>query len=92
MPLPSFELGQLMHLTSTFKVSGVLTDPTTVTYTLRDPTGAITNPAAVHDSTGQYHYDQLATLAGTWWFTSVSTGTCATGGQLQIDVAGGHTT
>ena len=37
--------------------SGVLTDPATVTITIRDATGAITNPAPVKDGVGLYHYD-----------------------------------
>jgi hypothetical protein len=88
----SFTIGQSVHLTAAFKINGVLTDPTTTTLTIKDPSGVITTPALVHDSTGNFHWDQLATLAGTYWFTFVGTGACAAAGQMTFDVAGGHTT
>ncbi len=90
--MASYTLGQLVHLTAAFKIAGTPTDPTTVTLTIKDPAGAITTPAAVKDSVGNYHFDQNATLAGTYWYTWVGSGACQASGQATFDVAGGHTT
>ena len=90
--MASYTIGQMVHLTAAFKVSGTLTDPTTTTLTLKDAAGVITTPAPVHDSTGNFHYDFLTVLAGTHWYTWVGSGACAASGQATFDVAGGHTT
>lgn len=38
--------------------AGALTDPTTITVTVKRPDGTTTTPATpVHDSTGSYHFD-----------------------------------
>jgi hypothetical protein len=88
----SYTIGQLVHLTAAFKVSGVATDPTAVTVTIKDPAGVITTPANVKDSVGNYHYDLGVTLAGTYWYTFSGTGACQASSQASFDVAGGHTT
>ena len=90
--MATYTIAQLVHLTAAFTVSGVATDPTTTTLTIKDPAGVVTTPAPVRDSTGNFHYDFLATLAGTHWYTFVGTGTCAGAGQAVFNIAGGHTT
>jgi uncharacterized protein YfaS (alpha-2-macroglobulin family) len=53
----------------------VLTDPTTVTLKVLDPTGVVTTPTPVHDSTGFYHYDLDTTgKTGLWTYEWIGTG------------------
>lgn len=55
--------------------SGVLTDPTAVTLKIADPTGQVTTPAAIRDSTGFYHYDVDTTAKpGLWTYEWIGTG------------------
>ena len=55
--------------------SGVLTDPTTVTLTLRDGAGVTTTPSAVKDGTGLYHFDVDTTgKPGTWAYKWTGSG------------------
>jgi hypothetical protein len=54
--------GQGVVLSNTFKnTAGALTDPTTVTLTVRRPDGTVDTPTAVKDSTGTYHADYTST-------------------------------
>jgi len=64
-------------LTNTFKVSGVPTDPTTVTLTVTDPTGAVTTPSATHSGTGTYTANVACTLDGIWQYKWDGTGTAS---------------
>jgi hypothetical protein len=60
--------------------SGVITDPTTVTFKVKNPAGTITtytsgvDVALVHDSTGHYHVDVDANASGTWAYRFSSIG------------------
>lgn len=65
----------LVRLTNEFRnVAGALADPTAVTITITDPSGAVTTPAAVNDSTGVYHVDVTANVIGVWAYTWAGTG------------------
>jgi hypothetical protein len=64
---------ELATLTNTFKVAGTPTDPTTITLTVTDPTGAAnvyTYAAAqvTRTGTGVYTKDVACSIAGTWTY------------------------
>jgi hypothetical protein len=64
-------------LQNIFRVNNVATDPTLVTLTITDPTGAATTPAVTHVSTGTYSATVACTLAGTWGYLWEGTGTAS---------------
>jgi hypothetical protein len=73
----SYDVGDLIQLTGTFKnASGVLTDPTTVTCTVRDPAGTVTTPTATRASVGVWNatVDLTGAVAGVWWYRFAGTG------------------
>jgi hypothetical protein len=78
MSLSNYVKGDLVRLSAVFTVSGVATDPTTVTCTVRDPGGTETTPAATKDSIGNYHVDVDLTSAksGVWQYEFLGTGAC----------------
>ncbi len=83
----TYTLGQVVHLTASFAVSGTATDPGTVSLITRDPGGAeITYTyggvgTIVRDSTGNYHQDVTPDKSGTWGYRWVSTGVCASAAE-----------
>ena len=55
---------------------GTALDPSTTTLRVKDPTGTVTTYSSpVHDSQGNYHQDVTPTVAGTWWYEWLGTGT-----------------
>lgn len=86
-----YAINQLVHLTAAFTVSGVATDPTTVVCKTTDPTGVKTSPAAVKDSTGNYHYDLAAAIPGRYYYRFEGTGTCQAASEAFFDVASSNT-
>lgn len=86
-----YALNNIARCTAVFKVGTVLTDPTTVVFTVSDPTGAVTTPATVHDSTGNYHADVTPTVSGTWRYEYQGTGTVVAEGQSDFFVTPDYT-
>ena len=81
-----YELNDIAHLTVAFTVSGVATDPTTVTGTVRKPDGTqtsyvVTSGQIVKDSTGNYHLDVTVDKSGWWAYKLVGTGVATDTGQ-----------
>ena len=78
MSLSNYVKGDLVRLSAVFTVAGVATDPTTVTCTVRDPSGTETTPATTKDSVGNYHVDVDLTAAksGVWQYEFLGTGAC----------------
>jgi hypothetical protein len=64
-------------LTNTFTVNGTPTDPTVVTLTVTDPTGAVTTPSASKVTTGVYTANVASTIAGVWSYLWEGTGTAS---------------
>jgi hypothetical protein len=64
-------------LTGTFKVAGVLTDPTTAVCTVKDPSGNDTTPAVSNPSTGVHTATVTLDEAGYWKVKWTGTGTAA---------------
>lgn len=82
MTINIYETGQKVRCAVVFTVSGVATDPTTVTAKIKDPSGNTTTYVygagvdVVKDSTGNYHIDVTTDEAGEWFFRFEGTGTC----------------
>jgi hypothetical protein len=82
MTINYYKLGQKVRCTVNFKVSSVLTDPTTVTCKVMDPGKNVvtyvygTDAALVKDSTGIYHVDVTTDEKKQWNFRFEGTGTC----------------
>lgn len=76
----TYIVGQEVEMVETFTVSGVPTDPTTVTFSLRDPTGVITtyvfgvDGEVTHPSVGRYLLTILPLVSGDYLYWVVGTG------------------
>lgn len=75
-----YRLNEVVKIDTTFKVSDVLTDPTTVTLAVTNPSGTITtylygtNVELVKDSVGTYHLNVTANQLGLWQYVWTGTG------------------
>lgn len=88
-----YQVGQAVTITETFSVAGAPSDPTSVIYTVADPTGSqtvytfgvdveVTNP-----SPGVYVLELPAlSLIGTWIYTVVGTGVVTASGSGEFVV------
>ena len=79
------------RVVGTFTISGVDTDPTTITFKIEDPNGNVTvnlygSSNIVKDSVGIYHLDVLLTVAGNWDFRIVGTGAVQAASEQQLTV------
>lgn len=80
--MTEFDIGDTVTLRVDFKVSGVLTDPTTITLSVADPSGNIDNytyagATVTRESTGAYLKSITGDEAGEWSATWTGTGACA---------------
>lgn len=71
--IDNIQRDQTKQIAVTFKnASAAVTDPTTVTFTFRAPTGTVTtytngvDSQLVKDSTGVYHVNLTCSSAGAW--------------------------
>ena len=71
------DANEFATLQNIFKISGVPTDPTTVTLTITDPTGATSAPSVTHVSAGTYTANVACTVAGVWTYLWEGTGTAS---------------
>lgn len=85
-----YDLGDVVTLDFTIKLDNVLTDPTTLTLTITDPTGVVTTPIPTHSSAGTYTIDLPIAVAGTWSYTWQALGTvqAAESGTFRVLAAG----
>ena len=75
----SLLVGDVVRLTATFRVGSTNTDPTTVSCTVKTPSGVTTvhtfgSSAIVHSATGAYYLDQACSEDGTWRVLWTGTG------------------
>lgn len=84
--MATYETGQVVTLSTTVMVDGVLTDPTSITLTTLDPDGTESNYPATKDAVGEYHVDLTPTLVGHYAWRWVSTGTAAGADEGEFDV------
>ena len=81
-----YQVNAQARCTAVFQVGGVDSDPTAVTFTVRDPLGVVTTPNATKDSTGHYHADVTVTVPGTWMYVYRGTGAVVAEGQSDFFV------
>ena len=71
-----------IYTSSVFSVSGVATDPTTVTLLVEDPNGTETTYTyalgqITKAATGSYYKEITMSTPGTWHYKWIGTGACA---------------
>lgn len=89
--LSEFDINDAVTLRGTFKVGTTLTDPTTISLSVTDPSGnvaAYTYALAevTRDSVGVYSKSLTADEAGEWIATWTGTGACAASGAQRFAV------
>ena len=90
MSMSSYVPGDLVRLSAAFTVSGVATDPTTVTCVVREPDGTETTCSSpTKDSAGNYHVDHDLTAAkgGVYSYRYVGSGACQAALEAEFFVA-----
>lgn len=90
-----FSVGDLVRITAEFRdIAAALTDPAVVRFQKKNPAGTVvaylygTDGQLVKDSTGKYHVDVDANLAGTWFYRFYSTGSAQAAEEKEFRVAG----
>lgn len=78
----TYDIGDVVTITGTFTVSGVPTDPTTVTLTITHPDGTTeahtgTGGGLTNPSIGTWKYNHSTTMAGVHAAQLVGTGAAA---------------
>jgi hypothetical protein len=78
--IATYDIGDLPRLTTTFKVGGVLTDPSAITFAVKRPDDTLTTYTygvggqIVKDSVGTYHVDLSLDQRGLWHYRWTGTG------------------
>ena len=90
MAVNEYYVGQLVHVTAVFTLSGTATDPSAVVVSVKDPNGTMTTPTATKDSTGNYHVDVSAIVAGRYFVRFAGTGVVQAAAEQEFDVLLGH--
>lgn len=87
MTVNAYYLNTLVRLSASFTDStGLPTDPTSVTVTVTDPNGSVSNPPSVKDSSGHYHADVTPTVWGDWEYAFAGAGAVVASGQHRFFV------
>lgn len=86
-----YDFGGTVTLRGTFKVDSVLTDPTTITLTVTDPSGDETEytyaeAEVTKDSTGIYSKALACSEVGEWAYTWTGTGDVAAVGTKRFAI------
>lgn len=74
MALQEWIVGREVKLEVQLKVAGVLTDATTVTFKVKDPSRNTTTYTPTHTGVGIYSIIITPNIAGTYWWQVVSVG------------------
>ena len=89
----SYLKGQKIRCEAEFRnvASGALVDPTNVFFRTLNPANATVthqfgvDPNVIQDGVGQYHYDLLLDVAGTWYYRWDSTGTHEGANETRVE-------
>ena len=90
MTKSAYDVGDLVRCTGTFASSGSNVNPSTVMFKVKSPAGTVTtytygtDAALVRDSTGVYHVDVDAAMAGEYAYRFWSTGTGQAAAEKQF--------
>lgn len=88
----AYTLGTQVRLSATFTVSGTATDPTAVTFKIREPDATVTtyvygtDAELVKSSTGVYYVDYTTAAEGIHAWRMVGTGTVIAAEEQQFTV------
>jgi len=79
-------VGQMVEVSTEFKVGGVLTDPSTVTLVIMDPDRVQTTytyalAQVTREALGKFLKNILGSAVGTWFYRWFSTGACTSAGE-----------
>jgi len=77
----SYDIGDVIVLTLTFKVSGVLTDPDAATAYVEEPNGTVTTIPAARVTTGVWEASFTPVQAGEHWWRGQGTGAAQAAGE-----------
>ncbi|NLD42119.1 MAG: hypothetical protein GX657_01355 [Chloroflexi bacterium] len=87
----SYDRGDLVRLSVVFTdAEGVATDPTTITCTVKAPSGTVTvytygeDAEVVKDGVGAYHLDLEISASGEWHYRWAGTGACTAAGEGRL--------
>lgn len=87
-----WDVGDTLHLTCNFTVSGTNTDPTTITLVVQQPNGTETTythagGTVTKDSVGNYSKNVTTDASGVWAWRWVGTGACAAADEGKVTVS-----
>lgn len=89
----TYDVGDQVRLSAAFTASGTATDPTAVTFKIKNPAGAtttyvyLTDAALVRDSTGNYHVDFNGTVPGIHFYRFSGTGAVMAAGEASFELS-----
>ena len=92
----AYDRGDSVRSTVTFTVSAANTDPSTITFLYKKPSGLITSlvyptdAAVVKSATGIYYCDVSLDSAGTWYTRWEGTGACVATDEATLTVDQGQ--
>lgn len=76
-----YDIGDMVTIYGIFSdINDVVTDPTTISVLVKDPTGTLTtyvygvDANLIKDSVGNYHFDITPTVTGVWYYKFVGEG------------------
>lgn len=82
MAIHEYIIGNRVRMSAAFTTAaGAAVDPTTVTLTVRPPSGAASTPSPAKDSTGNYHADVTPDLVGDWRYRWIGSGALVAAGE-----------
>jgi len=88
-----YDVGQEVRSTVVFAIAGVATDPTTIIFRYRDPSGNVTSSTfgvpgsiVVNDAVGNYHADWILDEEGRWYYRWEGTGAVDAAAEHNLEV------
>lgn len=88
MAIVACDIGDLVELSAAFTNGAtppVAADPTAVTLTVKDPTGAtVAGTTPTHGATGAYTYNLAITASGVWRYRFVGTGAVVAAEEAKV--------
>jgi hypothetical protein len=88
----NYDIGDAIRCSVEFKANSVLTDPSVVTFKLKNPAGTETtyvygtDAQLVRDSTGAYHVDVDISSAGIYYYRFVGSGTLKAASESKFSI------
>lgn len=86
-----YDVGDSVRVTGTFTVASVVTDPTTVTLEVKDPSGNVATytyalSEVTRSGTGVFYKDLTIDEAGIWTYRWSGTGAVVSAGEEWLEV------